>query len=174
MTGAATRTPTTGQVTISQILGEITWLITQSPRHGGFPVAELSWLVLPPIASRQFHIFRQGERPIGVALWAFPPPAAEARLGKSLPSPSNRLAPDEWTGGGPLWLVDLIAPFATAENRHIELMLGDLVTGPFKNREFRMLRIDPGTGEGSAATIGADAGQRLVAEIAAAMKARKG
>lgn len=172
MTGPATGAPPTGQVTISQVLGEITWLITQSARHGSYPVAELSWLVLPPIAARQFHIFRQGERPIGAALWAFPPPAAEARLGEALPSPSNRLAPEEWTGGGPLWLVDLVAPFATAENRHIELMLGDLMTGPFKGRAFRMLRIDPETGAGSVAIVEADAGNRLVAEMAAAMKER--
>lgn len=173
MTGAAADTSKTNQVTVSQILGEITWLVTQSARHGGFPAAELSWLLLPPIASRQFHIFREGERPIGAALWGFPPPDAEARLSKALPSPSNRLAPEEWAGGGPLWLVDLIAPFATEENRHKELMIGDLVTGPFKGREFRMLRIDPETGEGSAAIVGSDAGRRLVAEIAGAMKGGK-
>jgi cytolysin-activating lysine-acyltransferase len=173
VTGVATDAPTTSQVTVSQILGEITWLITQSARHGRFPAAELSWLVLPPIAARQFFLFREGERPIGAALWGFPPPEAEARLSNALPSPTNRLAPEEWTGGGPLWLVDLIAPFATADNRHIELMLGDLMTGPFKGKEFRMLRIDPATGAGSAAVVGADAGQRLVAQIADAMKARK-
>jgi cytolysin-activating lysine-acyltransferase len=154
-------------------LGEITWLITQSARHRHFQAAELTWLLLPPIIARQFHIFRQGERPIGAALWGFPPPDAEARLSNALPSPTNRLGPEEWTGGGPLWLVDLIAPFATAENRHLELMLGDLMTGPFKGKEFRMLRIDPETGAGSAAVVGADAGQRLVADIAAAMEGRK-
>lgn len=173
MNGPATETSKTNQVTVSQILGEITWLITQSARHGTFPAAELSWLLLPPIAARQFHIFRQGERPIGAALWGFPPPDAETRLSSALPSPTNRLAPEDWTAGGPLWLVDLIAPFATEENRHIELMIGDLVTGPFKNREFRMLRIDPATGAGSAATIDADAGRRLVTQIAAAMKGDK-
>jgi cytolysin-activating lysine-acyltransferase len=165
-----TRNPQdTKDVTVSHVLGEITWLMSQSRRHSSFSIADLAWFAMPPIAGRQFHLFRDGGRPVGVALWGFPPPAAEERLAKALPSPANPLGPGDWTGGANLWLVDLIAPFATVENRQVELMLGDLMIGPLKGREFRMLRLDPVTGAGSAAVITADAGQRLISEIAAAL-----
>ncbi len=155
-----------GPVTVSQVFGELTWLVSQSPRHAAFHVADLTWLLMPPIAARQFHLFRDGNRPVGAALWAAPPPAAEERIAKQPLSPQNRLEVDEWTGGERLWLAELLAPSATAENRQIEVMLGDLMTGPFKGREFRMLRLDPETGDGSAAVIGADAGNELVSRIA--------
>ena len=159
-------------VTVSQVLGEITWLVTQSARHRDFRVSDLGWLLMPPIAARQFHLFREGVRPVGAALWAFPPEDAAARLGRAPLSPQNPLHPEEWTGDGPLWLVDLVAPFATAENRQIEVMIADLLTGPFKGRPFRMLRIDPVTGAGSASVIDAGAGKRLVEQVAASLSGK--
>lgn len=161
--------PAGKDVTVSHVLGEITWLMSQSLRHSAFSIADLAWFAMPAIASRQFHLFRDGDRPVGAALWGFPPAAAEERLSKALPSPVNPIGPSDWSGGPNLWLVDLVAPFATTGNRQLEIMLGDLMTGPFKGREFRMLRLDPLTAAGSVAVIGADAGQRLIAEIAAAI-----
>lgn len=153
-------------VLVSEVLGELAWLMSQSPRHGAFPVAEINWLLMPPIMQKQFHLFREGSRPVGAALWAFPPADAEARLARALASPDNRLRDDEWQGGEHLWLVDLIAPFATAENRQIEIMIADLMTGPFKGKEFRMLTIDPSTGQGSATIVDANAGGRLASQTA--------
>src|SRR3954454_639170 len=43
--------------TVSQVLGEITWLFTQSPRHKSIPVGDLEWLVMPAILLKQFRIF---------------------------------------------------------------------------------------------------------------------
>src|SRR4051794_1696137 len=31
--------------TVAQVLGEITWLMTQSPRHKAIPLGDLEWLV---------------------------------------------------------------------------------------------------------------------------------
>jgi cytolysin-activating lysine-acyltransferase len=163
--GPAPGTP----VTVSHVFGELTWLVTQSARHAAFRASDLAWLLMPPIMARQFHIFRDGARPVGAALWAYPPQAAAGRLAQATLSPHNPLAAEEWTGGQDLWLVELVAPFATGENRQIELMLADLMTGPFKGKPFRMLRIDPVTGAGSAALIDKDAGRLLVGEIAAAL-----
>lgn len=56
--------------TVSQVLGEITWLMTQSPRHKAIPLGDLEWLLMPAILLRQFRIFYKGEQPVGVALWA--------------------------------------------------------------------------------------------------------
>jgi cytolysin-activating lysine-acyltransferase len=56
--------------TVAQVLGEIAWLMTQSPRHKVIPFGDLEWLVMPAILLRQFRIFYNGEQPVGVALWA--------------------------------------------------------------------------------------------------------
>ena len=43
--------------TVAQVLGEITWLMTQSPRHKAVPLGDLEWLLMPAILLRQFRIF---------------------------------------------------------------------------------------------------------------------
>jgi len=55
---------------VAQVLGEITWLMTQSPRHKTVPLGDLEWLVMPALLLRQFRIFYKGEQPVGLALWA--------------------------------------------------------------------------------------------------------
>lgn len=55
---------------VSHVFGELVWLFTQSSRHAALPAAELAWLLMPAIAARQFHLFRDGGRPIGAAVRA--------------------------------------------------------------------------------------------------------
>ena len=66
---AAGAQPEPGPKTVSQVLGEITWLMTQSPRHKAIPLGDLEWLVMPAILLKQFRIFYKGEQPVGVAVW---------------------------------------------------------------------------------------------------------
>lgn len=157
-------------VTVSHILGEISWLVSQSARHAQFRVSDLGWLVMPAIPLRQFHIFRDGDRPVGVALWAFPPATAEEMLGSGPLSPASRFPGDAWRGGERLWLVDLVAPFATDENHQLPLMIGDLMAGPFRGREFRMLAFDRQGGGQRVSVVAADAGQRLADQVAGALR----
>ena len=56
--------------TVAQVLGEIAWLMTQSPRHKFIPLGDLEWLLMPALLLRQFRIFYKGEQPVGIALWA--------------------------------------------------------------------------------------------------------
>jgi cytolysin-activating lysine-acyltransferase len=56
--------------------------------------------------------------------------------------PENRLTLEEWNGRDQIWLVDLIAPFATPDNRHRELMIADLVSKPLAGKEFRFHQTD--------------------------------
>src|SRR4051794_25824411 len=49
--------------TVSQVLGEITWLMTQSPRHKSIPLGDLEWLVMPAVLLQQFRMFYKGEQP---------------------------------------------------------------------------------------------------------------
>jgi cytolysin-activating lysine-acyltransferase len=93
--------------TVSQVLGEITWLMTQSPRHKAIPLGDLEWLLMPAILLRQFRIFYKGEQPVGVALWAL----ADDLVTKRIDAGDNRLSAVEWKSGNNLRVIDIVAPF---------------------------------------------------------------
>jgi cytolysin-activating lysine-acyltransferase len=93
--------------TVSQVLGEITWLMTQSPRHKAIPLGDLEWLLMPAILLRQFRIFYKGLQPVGVALWAL----ADDLVAKRIDAGDNRLSAVEWKSGSNLRVVELVAPF---------------------------------------------------------------
>jgi cytolysin-activating lysine-acyltransferase len=93
--------------TVSQVLGEITWLMTQSPRHKAIALGDLEWLLMPAILLRQFRIFYQGEQPVGVALWA----VADETVAKRIDAGDKRLTAVEWKSGNNLRVIDIVAPF---------------------------------------------------------------
>lgn len=161
--------PTSPAPTVSHLLGEMTWLLTQSPLHKAMAIGDLEWLVMPALIHEQFYLFRDGQQPVGLALWAQCNPAAVAKLDKGMIEPKNRLTLEEWKSGNQVWLVDLIAPFATAENQQREIMIADLISGPLKGQEFRFHQTDPATGQRTVQTVGADAGDKLAAVIKGAM-----
>lgn len=154
--------------TVSHLLGEITWLLSQSPLHRGLAIGDLEWLVMPALLHQQFYLFRDGERPVGLALWAKCSPEAAEKLDRGMVEPENRLSLEEWNGGDQIWLVDLIAPFANAENRHREVMIADLISKPLAGKEFRFHQTDPATGKRTVQTVGADAGEKLKDALIAA------
>ena len=45
-------------MTVASTLGEIVWLMSQSPTHKHFAISDLEWMIMPPILLRQFKIFR--------------------------------------------------------------------------------------------------------------------
>ena len=154
--------------TVSHLLGEMTWLLTQSLLHKAMAIGDLEWLIMPALIHEQFYLFRDGQQPVGLALWAKCSPAAVAKLDKGMIEHQNRLTLEEWKSGDQLWLVDLIAPFASAENRQREIMIADLISGPLKGQEFRFHQTDPATGKRQIQTVPADAGAKLVAAVEAA------
>ena len=93
--------------TVAQVLGEIAWLMTQSPRHRAMALGDLEWLVMPAILLRQFRIFYQGDRPVGVALWAL----ADDLVARRIDAGDTRLAAVEWKSGSLMRIVDIVAPF---------------------------------------------------------------
>jgi len=151
--------------TVSHMLGEIVWLLTQSPLHRQFRLADLEWLIMPALLHEQYYVFRDGDKPVGVALWARVTPEAERKLEGGIVKPENRLTPAEWTNGETIWLIDLIAPFANPQNRHVEVMMADLVSGPLKGKAFKLHRTDAKTGKRSVVTVEADAGDRLKSAV---------
>ncbi len=167
---SAGKVTTAGPVTISHLLGEMTWLLTQSPLHRVLQIGDLEWLVMPPLIHQQFYIFRDGDRPVGLALWAKCNAAAEAKLDRGMIEPENRLTPEEWKSGDSVWLADLVAPFADAANRHLEIMIADLISGPLAGQQFKFHQTDPATGQRTVRTIDADAGEKLRQAIEAAVE----
>ncbi|MCK0530676.1 toxin-activating lysine-acyltransferase [Sphingobium agri] len=154
--------------TVSHFLGEMTWLLTQSPLHKELTIGDLEWLVMPALIHQQFYMFRDGQQPVGLAMWAKCGPAAVAKLEAGVIEPENRLTLEEWADGDQIWLIDLIAPFANAENRQREIMIADLISGPMKGKEFRFHQTDPSTGKRTVQTVSADAAVKLKAAIEAA------
>ena len=147
--------------TVSQLLGEISWLLSQSAIHRELRIADLEWLVMPALIHRQFYLFRDGEQPVGLALWAKCSPAVVKKLDKGLLEVEDHLTLDDWQSGDDVWLVDLVAPFATTDNRQRELMFADLISGPLKGTAFSFHQTDPATGKRSARRVEADAGDKL-------------
>ncbi|HVQ67005.1 MAG TPA: toxin-activating lysine-acyltransferase [Bradyrhizobium sp.] len=100
--------------TVSQVLGEITWLMTQSPRHKSIPLGDLEWLVMPAILLKQFRMFYKGEQPVGVAVWAL----VDDLVAKRIDAGDKRLTAVEWKSGPNMRVLDVVAPFgAEAEMR---------------------------------------------------------
>jgi len=138
--------------TVSHMFGEIVWLMTQSPLHKHFALADLEWMVMPALLLNQYRLFhdKDHDRPVGAALWAFLSPETEVKYSAS----PLRLRPDEWKSGETCWVIDLIAPGANAENKLAGIMLTDLQRTALNGRSFKFHRTDP-TGKRDVVTIGA-------------------
>ena len=161
--------------TVAEALGQITWLFSQSPLHKQLPIGALEWSVMPAIIHEQFRVFRFGplpgleavkpeglapgftrdgleQMPLGVAFWGLLSAKAEKKV-----EAGQRLELADWKSGKRLWLLELISPFATAENKLAEVMLADLIQGPFAGKRFSLHRTDPQTGRKDKITLGGDA-----------------
>jgi cytolysin-activating lysine-acyltransferase len=122
-TNAAAESP---PKTVSQVLGEITWLMTQSPRHKSIPLGDLEWLLMPAILLKQFRIFYKGEQPVGVALWAI----TDEITAKRIDTGERRLTAAEWKCGTCFRILDVVAPFGG--ELEMRDQLNDLAVGSAK------------------------------------------
>jgi cytolysin-activating lysine-acyltransferase len=150
MSPTATEAAITRKPTVSHMLGEIVWVCSHSPTHKHFAIGDLEWMMMPALALEQYRVFRGDKTPVGVALWAYLSDEAE----KKLDAGAGRLRPNEWKSGDNLWLVDLIAPFATPDNKQVEAMLADLIKGPFAGKKLKFHHTDPATSKRKAREIG--------------------
>ena len=113
--------------TVAQMLGEITWLMTQSPIHKQLFIGDLEWFAMPAILVEQFRIFYGPNSPAAVALWAMVSEETEVRLKDG----AHKLRADEWQGGDRPWLIELVAPFGGQGE-----ILADLSNTVFGGRPF--------------------------------------
>ena len=117
---------------VSEVLGEIVWLMSQSPLHKQFFISDLEWFVMTPVLLQQFRLFYDQTKPIGVAFWATVNDEVEERLAAG----TTRLRPQDWKSGERLWVVEVIAPFGGAEE-----MVKDLKAKVFPQRELKFLTV---------------------------------
>ncbi|MDB5469059.1 MAG: toxin-activating protein [Caulobacter sp.] len=152
--------------TVAEAIGQIVWLLTQSPLHRELKLKAIETTFMPAVVHEQFRIFRFGplpglenadpasfgaigmskegleQLPLGVAIWAYLSPEAEAKVEAGQP-----LELADWKSGDRLWLLELISPFANEQNKLTHAMMFDLMGGPFKASPFRLHRTDPRTGK---------------------------
>jgi cytolysin-activating lysine-acyltransferase len=114
--------------TVAQMLGEIVWLMSQSPVHKQLFIGDLEWFCMPAILLEQFRIFYGPQTPAAVALWASVSDDTQARLLAG----GYKLRPDEWKNGDNMWLIELVAPFGAQDE-----IMNDLKTSVFGGKAFR-------------------------------------
>ena len=115
-------------------LGQAIWLMLRMPMYRHVFLADLEWMVLPPVLLNQFQLFHAGRRAVAFAAWAYLSPEAEARLQTQNP----RLSPVEWKSGDRLWLVNMFAPYG-----HGELAVAELAKTALAGKSFKMHRVNP-------------------------------
>lgn len=119
--------------TVSHVLGEITWLMSQSPVHKQMFISDLEWFAMPAILIEQFRIFNGPQSPVAVAFWANVTSETDTRLREG----AFKLRPDEWRGGNIPWLIELISPFGGQEE-----IFKDLFGSVFDQKPFNYHTVD--------------------------------
>lgn len=130
--------------TIAHVIGQAVWLMTQSPAHRGWSVQDIEQMIMPPVLLRQFRIFTDDKgQPQAFAAWAMMSAQAETAMLESLNSGSKSIGDTKnWHSGERPWLVELICPFATPENRMAEKIIHQLSQNFSNGHKLNYLRRD--------------------------------
>ena len=152
----------------AESFAQIVGVLMRDKHFRSATLADLEWLVIPPLLARQFGVAHAavsdpatggkaapaaaGQRlmPVAVALWA----RVSDRLDKALCDTSTeppRLRAADWTSGDNIWIMA-----AAGDHRAIPTFLGQLAAKDFKGRQARM-RVRGSDGTVSIRTFGAAA-----------------
>jgi hemolysin-activating ACP:hemolysin acyltransferase len=122
----------------SVAFAQIVSVLARSPQHKHFSLADLEWLVIPPLLTGQFAVAEAKAQadgpsfPVAVVLWASVSAEVDKRLSENPAAPS-RLRPDEWRSGDILWLVE-----AVGDTRVLPGLLKQVGEKLLKGRELKM------------------------------------
>jgi cytolysin-activating lysine-acyltransferase len=128
---------------VSTAFGDMTALLAKSPAHKHFSLADLEWLLLPPVALNQFVLadttLPNGQTMLtGFVQWARVAPDVDARLTQTQRYPV-RLQPNEWRSGDILWIID-----AVGVPNSVQQCVKTLTETAFQGKPFKMLSIANG------------------------------
>lgn len=123
---------------VSVAFAQVVSVLMRSSLHKHFSLADLEWLVVPPLIAGQCRVAEAKSQPDGpgvpvaAVLWASVSPEVDRRLSENLNAPI-RLRPDEWKSGDILWLVE-----AVGDGRVLPPLLKQLSENTFKGRSVKM------------------------------------
>lgn len=124
--------------TVAHVLGEMTWLLSQSAAHKHMPISTLEQRVMPAILLQQFRLFYHNAQPVGYAVWAFVSDEVDAALTAAVQQGKPfLLGLEQWRSGSHAWLIELIAPTATTENKLVQVLQQQLETTAFKDKTLK-------------------------------------
>lgn len=119
----------------SAAVGKAIWVLVHSPIHKHMFISELEWMLLPPIALKQYRIWVRSGVPVAYACWAHLSDEAEAAMKSGV----RRVPAEAWASGPNLWLIDAIAPFGGRDE-----ILATLKNEVFGGRKVKSLQAAPG------------------------------
>ena len=114
--------------------GDMLFLAFRSPRHATMSVGQLRDYLEPPLLLGQFRLFRFDGVARGMYTWGWLDVGAERRLITGQP-----LAPQDWTSGDRLWIIDIMAPYKGMTASMVRWVMGK---GHFTEKEFFFRRVD--------------------------------
>ncbi len=141
---------------VSASFGEMVTLLMKSPHYRHYSLADLEWLLIPPLMTNQFLVVEaqvkppandkdaEGEEPgektlpagvripVGLALWAKVSPEVDAKLSQNLEAPV-KLRPDEWRSGEINWLIEVIG-----DQQIMAGLYNKLKADVFKGQKFKV------------------------------------
>lgn len=119
-------------VSLESALGAVSMLAMKSANHKYLFVSDYEWLVMPPVALKQFVLFRtEKNEPIAFISWA----RISEDVEKRLLSGSIKLKPQEWNSGDKLYIIDMISPFGIGKE-----ILKQLNDKMFNDKDVRIIR----------------------------------
>lgn len=128
--------PESGSVSNTSVLGEMTWLYSNSRIHREWPIGSIQQWLLPPLLTKQFRVYRKGDKPIGFVTWAWMSKEVEEAYVLNTAS----LQPKDWKSGDRGWIIDWVVPFGGTRQ-----VAFDLKHNIFPNDVGRFLRIREGS-----------------------------
>src|ERR1700676_2460132 len=85
-------------------IGDMVVVLSRSPAHKHYSLADIEWMVMPPVFARQFYIVeaaaeKHGFRaPVAAVTWAFVSDEVDKLL-QTQSGTLRRLRPDQWQSG---------------------------------------------------------------------------
>ena len=122
---------------IAATFGEIVGMLMKQPGTKHQTLADLEWMVLPPLLANQVSVAEAQSKaqgftsPVAVVLWARVSPEIDQRLTTQLDRPI-RLAPTEWSSGDIVWLIE-----ANGEARALQALLQRLGKSRWQGRDVK-------------------------------------
>jgi hemolysin-activating ACP:hemolysin acyltransferase len=125
---------------VSASIGDIVTILSRSPAHKYYSLADIEWMVLPAVLSGQFHVVeatdeQRGFRaPVAFVAWAFVSDEVDRRLTEPAAGSRVLLRPEEWKSGEVAWLI-----FAVGSGDGVNEGLRWLKEGPFRDRPIKLI-----------------------------------